>query len=76
MVYPVSRRSFYYDNWMELCPAEGQGCMIIIFQFQICRNRVLKIVSPKYLSMKRPFYITEPFLPPLEELQIYLKDIW
>ena len=26
--------------------------------------------------MEKPVYVTEPFLPPLEELQIYLKDIW
>ena len=26
--------------------------------------------------MGKPVYVTEPFLPPLEELQVYLKDIW
>lgn len=26
--------------------------------------------------MERPVYVTEPFLPPLEEIQVYLKDIW
>jgi dTDP-4-amino-4,6-dideoxygalactose transaminase len=26
--------------------------------------------------MGKAVYVTEPFLPPLEELQIYLKDIW
>lgn len=26
--------------------------------------------------MGKPVYVTEPFLPPLEELQVYLEDIW
>lgn len=26
--------------------------------------------------MKRPVYVTQPFLPPLEELQPYLEQIW
>lgn len=26
--------------------------------------------------MGKPVYVTEPFLPPLKELQVYLKDIW
>jgi len=26
--------------------------------------------------MGKPVYVTEPFLPPLDELQVYLKDIW
>ena len=27
-------------------------------------------------AMKEPIYVTRPFLPPLEEFQEYLKDIW
>ena len=26
--------------------------------------------------LKKPIYVTQPFLPPLEEFQEYLKDIW
>lgn len=26
--------------------------------------------------LKKPIYVTQPFLPPLEEFQVYLKDIW
>ena len=26
--------------------------------------------------LKKPIYVTQPFLPPLEEFQAYLKDIW
>ncbi len=25
---------------------------------------------------EKPIYVTRPFLPPLEEFQEYLKDIW
>ena len=27
-------------------------------------------------KLKKPIYVTQPFLPPLEEFQEYLKDIW
>jgi len=27
-------------------------------------------------TFKKPIYVTQPFLPPLEEFQEYLKDIW
>lgn len=26
--------------------------------------------------LKKPMYVTQPFLPPLEEYEVYLKDIW
>ena len=27
-------------------------------------------------KLNKPIYVTQPALPPLEELQEYLKDIW
>lgn len=26
--------------------------------------------------LKKPIYVTQPFLPPLEEYEVYLRDIW
>lgn len=30
----------------------------------------------KIKSQEKPIYVTRPFMPPLEEFQVYLKEIW
>src|SRR5450759_43608 len=37
---------------------------------------LFKKLLHKKKDMEKPVYVTQPFLPPLEEFQIYLKDIW
>ena len=33
-------------------------------------------IKEKLVDLDKPVYVTEPFLPPLEEFQEYLKEIW
>ena len=33
-------------------------------------------IKEKLVDLEKPVYVTEPFLPPLEEFQEYLKEIW
>ena len=33
-------------------------------------------IKEKLVDLEKPVYVTEPFLPPLEEFKEYLKEIW